>query len=299
MLKTIYRKILPRSIRARIAVFWDSRFNAKLLLQINEYFKRNIEEKKIYKSELEFIKTKNYIEIFPYEFTNKYDAKEILVAKDMKNDLFYVIHNNKKLYFQRGMQKVDVQNSYNALRIEQDNCSPHRYLTETFNTLTGCIVVDIGSAEGILSLDLIEKAREVYLFECEEHWIEALNATFAPWKEKVIIVKKYVSDKISEYETTVDAYFSESQMSLFIKIDVEGAESSVLAGAVEILKKDKTKIICCTYHKQNDAEEFKKLFNRFGYKTEFTDGYMIWKSDEDLKPPFFRKGLIRAWKEVI
>jgi hypothetical protein len=299
VIKRLLKSIMPWAIRVALSEYKNSLLDADLLARINKYFEKNDKDKEKYKRELELLNTTKTVNVFPYSFVYKYNAKDILVTKDKKSGLSYVLHNNRKLYFPKGISKRDIQQIYSSLLVEQDNNSPHKYLTETFNISDKDIFVDVGSAEGILSLDLVDKAKAVYLFEYEERWIEALEATFAPWKDKVTIVKKYVSDKVSEHETTIDSYFREFQENLLIKIDVEGAESSVLSGATETLKKDNVKIICCTYHKQEDAEKFEMLLNRLGYKTEFSNGYMLWKYCKELKPPFFRKGLIRAWKEVV
>src|SRR5205085_2663461 len=104
----------------------------------------------------------------------------------------------KRLYFKRSWTKDDVRSSYNALLIEQDEQSPHRYLTKQFNLENGSVVVDIGTAEGNFALSVIEKVSLIYLFEADEQWAEALHATFDPWKDKVRIINKYVSDHESE-----------------------------------------------------------------------------------------------------
>lgn len=47
------------------------------------------------------------------------------------------------------------------------------------------MIADIGSAEGNFSLSNIENVKKVYLFESDKEWIEALEATFRPWRDKV------------------------------------------------------------------------------------------------------------------
>ena len=47
--------------------------------------------------------------------------------------------------------------------------------------------MDAGCAEGYTSLEVVEEVDHLYLFECDEAWIEALEATFALWREKVTI----------------------------------------------------------------------------------------------------------------
>lgn len=89
--------------------------------------------------------------------------------------------------------------------MEQDLRSPHHYL-DSIEEVKGKIFVDVGSAEGFTSLEVIEKASHIYLFEQDKLWIEALNATFGPWKEKVSIIPKFVGNNNSEQETTLDAF---------------------------------------------------------------------------------------------
>ena len=56
------------------------------------------------------------------------------------------------------------------------------------------------------------------------------------------------------------------------------------------------KVAICTYHNQEDAEEFESFFQELNFKTEFTPNYMLFYHDKKLKAPFFRKGVLRAWK---
>ena len=90
--------------------------------------------------------------------------------------------------------------------MEQDLRSPHHYL-DSIEEVKGKTFVDVGSAEGFTSLEVIEKASHIYLFEQDTLWIEALNATFEPWKDKVSIIPKYVSNNNSEQEITLDTFF--------------------------------------------------------------------------------------------
>ena len=78
---------------------------------------------------------------------------------------------------------------YNLLSKEQDVRSAHRYLDGAFTFEKGEILVDAGVAEGNFALDVVEKASKLILFEADREWIEPLQATFAPWKEKIVIVQ--------------------------------------------------------------------------------------------------------------
>lgn len=160
-----------------------------------------------------------------------------------------------------------------------------------YSVLKGYTLFDIGAAEGIFSLDTIELTKEVFLFECEDYWIEALEATFAPWKEKVHIIKRYVSDIDDKDNITLDTFCSGKMInSVFLKMDIEGAEQAALNGAKGLLQ-DCPDVIAsvCTYHKEKDAEEIDAFFKGINYKTELTQGFLFW--DKSL-----RRGIIRAQK---
>lgn len=295
-IKVIYRMIIPWKIRLRIGRHHRLKKQDRCLQnKIKTFFLNNSEYGNQFLREIEHAVNKSP-DLIPYAFIEGYDASKISVNKDQDKQLFYVWHLGKRLFFPRDMDKENVQSLYNGLLIEQDQRSPHRYLTDDFNFHSGDIVVDVGSAEGMLALELVEQAQRAFLFEPEERWLEALRATFEPYQEKVVIVNKRVSDRIGEIETTIDAYIRDADRGLFIKIDVEGAEAAVLAGASETLKKDNIQIVCCTYHQQDDAVKFETFFRELAFKTEFSTGYMLLRNDVLLKPPFFRKGVIRAAK---
>ena len=240
----------------------------------------------------------NPLHVFPYSFTKNYSPASIKVFyDDQLNNLPYVMHEGKRLYFKRGKKEYKIMREYSFLKLEQDANSPHRYITDTFTINNGDVVVDIGSAEGNFSLSNIEKIKRLYLVEADPGWIEALSATFAPWKDKVIILNKYASDINDDQNISLDALLQHEEKVNFIKIDVEGAEQKVLAGATAVINKNKDlKVALCTYHKQDDAETFAKLLTGKGFKIEFSNGYMIFLNADksEFKPPYLRKGLIRA-----
>lgn len=132
---------------------------------------------------------------------------------DSENYLLFVMHHGKKLYFGRDM--VDyVSSIYKGLLIEQDRRSAHRYV-DSYSELADKVLLDIGAAEAIFTLDTIEYVKHAFLFECDEKWLEALTATFAPWKDKVTIVRKYVSDVDDENNVSLDTFLKISQLIIF------------------------------------------------------------------------------------
>jgi len=240
---------------------------------------------------------KNKFSIFPYEFQKTYHAKDITVYEDEYSKMSYVIHKNKKMYFPRYMERSKIRNYYNGILKEQDNDSPHRYETKGFTVKNGDIIADIGAAEGVWALENVEKAAQVFLFECENRWIQALQKTFEPWKEKVVIVNKYISNITEGDKTTLDDFLQGNRIN-FIKADIEGMETLLLEGAKETLsKQNDIKLLLCSYHKQNDEKDIKNFFNEYGFFTQNSKGYMLFILDESLKAPYLRRGLIRASKQ--
>ena len=253
--------------------------------------------KKRYIDEIEFIRNKSndtYSYIFPYPFILDYSFKDISVFKDENLKLFYVLHGIKKLYFSQKFDSIKkVKVAYYCALIEQDKNSPHRYLNESFDIKQNDVVLDVGAAEGLLGLENIDKIKKLYVFEADSDWIDALKATFEPWKDKVEIIHKYVSDINTDTNISLDAYLKELKVNL-IKIDVEGVEKHILAGAHHTLSKTE-KVAICTYHNQKDEKLFKELLLDYGFQTSYSAGYMLFILKK-LYPPYFRKGLIRGVK---
>ena len=153
----------------------------------------------------------------------------------------------------------------------------------------------MGAAEGNLALSVIEKVKRVYLFETDMEWIEALEATFAPWKEKVVIVNKFVSDKNEGNFISLDAFFRDKEKFTFLKVDAEGAEGDILNGSENLLTSSPgLKIALCCYHKPTDDKIFSEYLSKRGYAVSFAKGYMIFK--ENFIPPYLRRGVLRSEK---
>jgi hypothetical protein len=257
---------------------------------------------KLSKSEItvEQIEVLNYLKIhglsfFPYSFTERYKQEDVQSLFDCERKMYYVLHEGKRLYFRKDFDDLKIK--YNILRMEQDIDSPHRYETETFQVEQGDVVIDAGAAEGNFALSVVEKASKLYLFEVEPEWIEALEATFAPWKEKVVIVNKYISDKTNDTCISLDDYFGNARID-FIKADIEGAEIQLIEGAKEILARENPKLALCTYHNKDDADNLALTLTEANYKVEFSKGYMIFlaKGLDSLTSPYLRRVLIRAKK---
>ncbi|HEY3390753.1 MAG TPA: FkbM family methyltransferase [Prolixibacteraceae bacterium] len=286
----IYRITVPKFIRKKILAI-------KLRKSILSYY-INLREGPTdeIKSVLNYLKT-NPIAVFPYAFQNQYNADDVEVFEDLSKGLRYVMFDGKRLYFKKRWSKQRIRHSFNELTKEQDIRSPHRYLTDDFKIYEGEVLVDVGVAEGNFALAAVEKASRLILFETDKEWIEALNATFEPWKDKVLIVNKFVSDITNATNTTLDEFISKGDEITFLKIDVDGAESRLLKGCQKILLNQRPlKLAICTYHKQNDERDFNALLIQNGFETSHSDGYMLFYYDKKMTAPYLRRGVIRAVK---
>lgn len=274
-----------------------------LINHINNYFYDTTEEKREYLDEIQFLNESSNASniatfIFPYPFVSKHRFEEVQVNVDNETGLLYVMHKGKKLFYNRDyMTKEAVQRRYNSVCIEQDDKSPHRYLSDTFNIDDNSTVADIGAAEGNFSIEIADRVKKLYIFEPETKWVEALRKTFEPWKHKVRIINKFVSNVNNESCITLDLFFKDESVD-FIKMDVEGAEISVLKHAHSILSRNRPlRLAVCTYHRVDHAMRVERILKAKNFDCSYSDGYMLYIYSM-LSPPYFRRGLIRATKQM-
>jgi len=291
---TLFSWVIPKSIRKR-----KKASNAKDI--ILKYYaglpKSSLNEEQI--EALNYLKNNNLC-TFPYSFQTNYSPDTIAVFQDKSNGLKYVICDGKRLYFEKKSSTRGIKRYFNGLAIEQDIMSPHRYLTNNFDLKNEDILVDVGAAEGILALSVIEKVKKVYLFETDENWIEALKATFSPWKDKVVIINKFVSDRNDADNISLDNFFQDKEIFNFLKIDAEGSEDKILHGCEKLLSvKHPLKIALCCYHRPVDDKIFSELLESKGFSISFSKGYMIYNDPVYFSPPYLRRGILRATSPAI
>jgi hypothetical protein len=290
------------SNRSPLPAWYASGTNLESLRKkINLCFKLSPSKKKNFLDEIAFLNAEAMLSnhwsfLFPYSFVFKYDHESVRVHKDDTNGLYFVIHNGRRLYYSRNYTTEEaVKHSYNGICIEQDERSPHCYTDEKFNVEEGDVVVDVGSAEGNFSLDVIEKASVVYIVEPDSDWIEALEATFRPWKDRVHIINKFAAESDSGNCISLAGLLGDNPVN-FIKMDVGGAEAQIIRSSEKLLNANPTvKLALCTYHRKGDAETTEKVLTDLGFACSFTTGYMLYVHS-NLTPPYFRKTLIRAQK---
>ncbi|MDR0374041.1 MAG: FkbM family methyltransferase [Nitrososphaerota archaeon] len=270
---------------------------------------------------------KNGLNMFPDMDSlihEKYFTRKLKIEKDSNTGLFYVLVDNKKLFYKPGMTENSVKYSFNGVSFEQDFASPHRYLSndnyfvgviesdtnqissDDFGINEGDVVVDVGAGEGNFALSIIEKVSKVYIIESDAEWCEALKQTFLPYKEKVEIIQKYLSDINDDNNITLTSLIEKYNINKidFLKMDIEGYEKQALRGGTinDTKFANINKMAICTYHNPEDETEISNFVSQYGYKFHLTDGYIVvsdLNSPPSEKTPFpIRKGVLRAYKQI-
>ena len=286
-----------RFIEAKVKPYQLMWRKYRLRLVLIRYFQKEKTLTAEQQAVFEYLK-ENPLSEFPYHYINTYSVDNIKIFRDTDLGLLFVLQNNKRLYFKKGWNETQCKQYYKALLMEQDESSPHKYETSNFQVSQGDVVVDAGVAEGNFALSVIDRVKKIYLFEVDTEWIDALKVTFEPWKEKVVIVNKYVSDHTDDTCVALDDLFN-SQPIHFIKADIEGYETQMIEGAKLILQQQEPmKIVLCTYHKHDDSEVLNRKLKEYQFVTEFSNGYIIFYYEvcDKLRPPYLRRVLLRACK---
>lgn len=246
---------------------------------------------------IDHLQNKRWISIYNFQSEKCYENSKAYFDEDKK--LYYIWFEEKKLYLSRNYHLIDINGEKFAGNFwgEQDLNSPHRYMDESVCVKNGAVLVDAGACEGNFALHNIEKASKVYLIECDKSWVEALECTFEPWKEKVVICNKYLDEV--DGETTICLDTLTQGKANYIKMDIEGSERKALLGSIKTLKNN-SDIYCsiCSYHRHGDEEFIKNFLNQLGFKTYHSDGYMWFFLDQYASENLeLRRGIVRAFRQ--
>ena len=259
---------------------------------------REVKEK--YEAECTYVESLSPDELkfitFPYPDDEKKHGAGMLIGKE--KGLFYVLHAGKKKLFFPGRDDNYYDLVYREGLLGSGSLvkSPHCYQDEDFKVEEGDVLLDVGCAEAIFALDNIEKVAKAYLFELETVWLKPLRYTFAPYVGKTVIINKLVADRTTRRSIRlVDAVACDmsADVHFFVKMDIEGWERKVIESNAEFFKNAKIKLSCCVYHRQDDAQVIEAMLREMGYKTRFSDGYML-PTMNGIHYPYFRHGVIYA-----
>lgn len=243
---------------------------------------------------LDFLK-KHRLTYLNYDWYVNYDSRREYPIKKDKDGRYYVEYNSHRMYFKKSWTQKQIVQYLNSLIPEQDIRSPHAYFCNDKKDHYN-VVIDAGVAEGMFSLDIIDCADKIYLVECDEEWIEALHKTFEPYKDKVIIVEKYLSDNGGEKTISLSEIMKDECEIDLVKMDIEGFELRALKGAEDMISKIKEYLVC-VYHYQDELQDVTDFFEKHG--TFFSDvraGWIFFKHDKEQKYPYLRRGLVHVKK---
>lgn len=252
-----------------------------------------------YEDEVAFLRQQGVLSIFPYPRLK--EAPTVDCVRDRDCGMPYVLHKGRRLYFPETWSEERAAAAY-ADYIGTEcllgggymTKMPHQYQVDGYSVQAGDVVLDVGAAEGLLALDAIDVAEKVYVFEGDSVWANALRQTFRPFGNKVELVHKFVGSIDDATTVRLDSVCSQVTRNVFVKMDIEGAEPSVLQASREWLQNvSNIRLACCIYHRPHDARDVAAFFETLGFQSEFSVGYMLFLCD-DLTPPYFRKGVIRA-----
>lgn len=204
----------------------------------------------------------------------------------------------RKMYYPKNYNFYirDGEKFVQNLLTEQVPTSPHLYVTGEHKVNAGDIVIDAGVCEGNFALKYVDICSKMYLFEPEELWLKPLYHTFKDYSDKVEIIPKFVSNVTDGENITIDVALPDLRgKNIFIKMDVEGAETSALRGAKRIITNNKVKASVCSYHRVDDLIRIKSILQDYGCKTSTSAGYMTFIYDSNIfNTADFRKGIVYA-----
>jgi len=213
---------------------------------------------------------------------------------------FYTLISNKKVYISNN--KNYAENFGGSIKILEAEGSPHRYLDpqkDGIDVPDNAILLDIGACEGYFGMKYLDRCKKVYLFENEFIWLHRLKQSFAQYSNKVEIVPQTVGD--TDDCLKLDEFFSSREKFNFVKMDVEGAEGAVLRSMRKAIEDDNPlTLLIATYHRQDDWNRYEKFLNPDPNNPRydiFSSGGYYWYL-QDAKPPFFRRGIMRAKKRI-
>lgn len=295
----VYIKSLPRKI---MSLLTNKQYCTRMdicKIFILEKKDELIAENPAYGKYIDYL-MQNDLTVFCDDFEDKYNYIEYNIQRDRGYP--YVELNEKRVYYPAKFNLASVRENIRQICCEQDISSPHRYL-DSDESLEDYIVFDCGAAEASLMVEHIEEIKHLYLFEADNKWNKPLKLSFEKWSEKVSIINKYVTNKNSDDTVSLknyilklhnDGVLNYREDKIFIKMDIEGAETEVLRDIQELLIDAKNiKLAICVYHNNDDEDKVFSILPEF-FSRRVREGYMLFWADEEIAFPYFRHGVIRS-----
>lgn len=188
-------------------------------------------------------------------------------------DYVVAFQEGQKLYFPKS---VSLAALYHVVCEICDRKNWHYYEIPETKVKPDDIVVDCGAAEGLFSLLIQDRCREVYVIEPSPIFLTSISKTFKDKSNVTILpvalgkvtgtmylTNEGMESKVSEKENgpaitieTIDnLFFHQGKKITYLKADIEGYELEMLEGARLTIKECKPTIAITTYHHREDAKE--------------------------------------------
>lgn len=242
---------------------------------------------------------KHELTYFNYEWFSEKNMN-FKIMQDERGRYFY-LYNNHRMYFKKSWGKERIASYLKNLIPEQDPRSPHLYFAENEMKDHYKCVVDAGVAEGMFALTIIDRADQIYLVECDGEWIEALEQTFSPFKDKVCIIPKRLGMDNTDTSCSLDHLLRDTDSLDLLKLDIEGAELSALEGGYNIIPNTDCMLIC-VYHYQDEEHDVRKYINELNnckFEITMRKGYVFFLHDANQKYPYLRRGCMKIERKSI
>jgi len=215
------------------------------------------------------------------------------------------IHNIAKKHIQDIVEKDDFEvrfysfaeklywpKNFSIDRLDQvvaetfDTADWHFYQKKHTEIEKNEIILDIGTAEGLLPISVINKCSHIYMIEPSKTFYASLQKTFSDFTSKTTIFNTAVGNEdtmisfdensldgmISHQKTAttsnitlrkIDTLFQNNEKITYLKADIEGFEMEMLKGAEQTIKRNKPKIAITTYHTQNNPDEIISIIKSY------------------------------------
>lgn len=202
----------------------------------------------------------------------------------------YIDENYSEITFTEIPYKLFWPNKFSVNGINQVTAETfdikdwHYYQYKNTKVESNEILLDIGTAEGLFPLAVVDKCEHIFMIEPSKIFTNSLLKTFHNFQDKTTIINTAVGsidDEVFFNEDSLDGQISNCnngnhKISLskidtlfkdkkitYLKADIEGFEQEMLLGAEETIKINKPKIAITTYHKENDPQKIITLIKSY------------------------------------
>ena len=221
------------------------------------------------------------------QFLMKPTVKEIgnqYIHNIDQEDSFYKVSFKSISYPLFWTKQFPIEGIYQVSAETFDKNDWHFYQKEHTEILPDEIILDIGTAEGLLPLTVIDRVKKIIMIEPSHYFCQSLQKTFASFLDKVQIINSAVgqtqgevyldesslssgiSSKAEGHKVplnTIDQLIDVEEKITYLKADIEGFEYDMLLGAKETIQRNKPKIAITTYHQANDYQKIINLIKSY------------------------------------